>query len=292
MQKQFATLILMKLRTYIFILFSLSLFFCSFRNNPDLNPVKLLGQMYDSIKSIKTLRVKILALERIEKKYVTAHSEIKLQTSPRRLYFLNPDKKLEILYNEGQLNNRAMVKPHVFPYFTLTLDPTGNVMRKNQHYTIHELGFDFIGKSVALTINKDKDGLKNFIYRGKVNRNGYRCHMIEYENKSYSYADYTVGEKETASTIAYKLCVNDYLLRYKNNLVNDFGYLKKGSVIKVPTLYCKKAILFLDEKTLLPVSISLYDDVGIFENYEFSGAEVNKPIRDEEFSKDYKDYHF
>jgi hypothetical protein len=283
----------MKLRAYILIPFvSLTLLFSSFRSNPDMSPVKLLGQMYDSIKSIKTLRVKIYALERIERKYIAANSEIKLQTSPRRLYFLNPNKKLEILYNEGQLNNRAMVKPHVFPYFTLTLDPTGNVMRKNQHYTINELGFDFIGKSVALTINKDKEGLKNFIYRGKVSRNGYRCHMIEYENKGYGYSDYTVGEKETASTIAYKLCVNDYLLRYRNDLLNDFGYLKKGSVIKAPTLYCKKAVLFLDEKTLLPVSISLYDDVGIFENYEFTGIEVNKPIKEEEFTKDYKDYHF
>lgn len=248
--------------------------------------------MYDSIRNIKTLRVKIYALERIEKKYLSANSEIKLQTSPRRLYFINPAKKLEILYNSGDLSNRALVKPHIFPYVTITLDPTGNMMRKNQHYTINELGFDFIGKSVAFTISKDKEGLKNFIYHGKVTRNGYRCHFIEYENKNYTYVDYVVGEKETVSSIAYKLCVNDYLLRYRNDLVNDFGFLKKGKVIKVPTLYCKKANLFLDEKTCLPVSISLYDDVGLFENYEFTDIQVNKLIGDEEFSKEYKDYHF
>lgn len=264
----------------------------SFRKRTDVNPLKLLSQMNDSIKNVKTLRVKIYALERIENKFLTANSEIKLQTNPRRLYFLNPSKKLEVLYNHGKLSNKAIVKPHVFPYVTLSLDPNGNIMRKNQHYTIHELGFDFIGKSVALTINKDKEGLKNFTYHGKVNKNGSHCYFLEYENKNYNYSDYTIGEKETASLIARKLCVNDYLLRYKNDLLNDFGYLKKGKVIKVPTLYCKKAVIYLDEKTMLPVAISLYDDTGIFESYDFTSIEINKGIREEEFDKNYKDYHF
>jgi hypothetical protein len=257
-----------------------------------LTPAKLLGHMYDSIRSIKTLRTKIYALERIENKFLTANSEIKLQVAPRRLYFINPKKKLEILYNHGQLNNKALVKPHVFPYLTLTLDPTGNIMRKNQHYTINELGFEFIGKSVALTLAKDKEGIKNMVYHGKASINSFRCHFIEYENKNFGYVDYVVGEKETASSIAYKLCVNDYLLRYKNDLLNDFGYLKKGRVLKVTNLYCKKAMLYLDERTFMPVAISLYDDTGLFERYEFTEIQINKPIKEEEFTRDYRDYHF
>jgi hypothetical protein len=50
---------------------------------------------------------------------------------------------------------------------TISLDPTGNLMRKNQHYTINELGYSFIGHSIALTINKDKTkdrfSIPNFI---------------------------------------------------------------------------------------------------------------------------------
>ena len=276
---------------YLLLTSLLSVLF-SFSIRNELSPVKLLSVMNDSIRNIKTLRVKIYALERIENKYLTANSEIKLQVSPRRLYFLNPTKKLEVLYNHGELDNKALVKPHVFPYITLTLDPKGNLMRKNQHYTIHELGFDFIGKSVALTLNKDKEGIKNFTYHGKINKLGYHCYFLEYENKNYGYQDYIVGEKETASSIAYKLCVNDYLLRYRNDLLNDFGYLKKGRVIKVPNLYCRKATIYLDEKLMLPVSISLYDDKGIFENYEFTGIEINKHISEEEFSRNNKNYHF
>ena len=264
----------------------------SFLKKDEISSVKLLSQMTDSIKSIKTLRVKIFALERVERKYLSANSEIKVQTKPRKLYFINPEKKLEILFLENENNNKAIVKPHIFPYVTILLDPRGNLMRKNQHYTVHELGFEFIGKSVALTISKDKEGTKNFRYHGIVNRNGKRCHFIEYENRSFAYVNYTVKEKETVTSIAYNNIVNDYLIRYHNDLVNDFGYLKKGKVIQIPNLYCKKATLFIDEQMMLPIEISLYDDLGIFENYTFSDIVKNGIIEEEEFSRNNKKYHF
>ena len=123
-------------------------------------------------------------------------------------------------------------------------------------------------------------------------KNGYHCYFLEYENKEYGYVDYVVKEKETVNSIASKNCVNDYLIRYNNDLLNDFGYLKKGKVIKIPNLYCKKAVIYIEEGLMLPVAISLYDDKGIFENYEYSELVINKPIREEEFTRGYKEYHF
>jgi hypothetical protein len=260
------------------------------RDDPKL--AQLLLQMFDSIKNIKTLRVNISAIERVESNYLSAKSEIKLQTKPRKLYFINRSKKLEVLFNQELYGSKALVKTHVFPYLTVMLDPTGNIMRKNQHYTINELGYEFIGQSVALTINKDKKGLDNFVYRGKYNKNGYQCHLVEYENKSYNYSVYRVKEKETVSLIAAQLGVNDYLLRYKNDLLNEFGYMKNGTTLTVPTLYCQKAVIYIDMKMMLPVAISLYDDAGLFESYEFTGIAINKHISDEEFKKDYKAYGF
>jgi len=273
-------------------LFFLVLISFSFRKTGDIKPAKILLHMYDSIRNVKTLRTKVTALERVDKKFSVANSEYILQTQPRKLYFINREKKLEILYNNELYGHKALVKPHVFPYMTLNLDPTGNLMRKNQHYSINELGYAFIGNSIALTLSKDKDGINNFTYRGTTTKNGYSCHLLEYENKNYNYTEYTVQEKETATSIASKLCVNDYLLRDKNNLLNDFGYLKKGSVLKVPNLYCKKAILFIDEKLMLPISLSLYDDSGLFESYDFSELQINKPFKEDDFVRENKNYGF
>jgi hypothetical protein len=245
-------------------------------------PLKLLVSMFDSIKNIRTLQTKIHAIERIDNTFNTAHSEIKVNTHPRKLYFINPAKKLEVLYN-AEISKKAVVKPHVFPYMTVHLDPLGNLMRKSQHYTIHELGFEFIAKTIALTLKNEKEIPEHFTYHGKVQKNGYTCHLLQFEDDSYSYRKYTVGEKETATSIAYKLCVNEYLLRHKNDLLNEFSYLKKGRVIGVPTLYCKKAVIYVDEKQMLPVSISLFDDEGLFESYTFSAISINKPFPKDEF---------
>jgi hypothetical protein len=255
--------------------------------------LKMLVEMIDSIKNIKTIRTSIKALERINNAYSSASSEIKVNVNPRKLYFKGREGKLEILYVEGVHNNKAVVKPHVFPYLTLTLDPRGNMMRKNQHYTIHELGFDFIGKTIALILNKDKENLaKNLSYIGKHEHNGYSCHMVIYETKTFPYYEYTVKKKETVTSIAFKQSINDYLLRTKNDLFNDFGYLKEGSKLQIPSMYCKKAVFYIDEKTMLPVSVSIYDDIGLFENYEYSNIKINKPFDDKEFTKDFKDYGF
>lgn len=254
-------------------------------------PLKLLVSMFDSIKNIRTLHTKIHAIERIDNTYNTAHSEIRVNTHPRKLYFINPAKKLEVLYN-SEVSKKAVVKPHVFPYLTVHLDPLGNLMRKSQHYTIHELGFEFIAKTIALTLRNEKEIPEHFTYHGKVQKNGYSCHLLQFEDDSYSYRKYTVGDKETATSIAYKLCVNEYLLRHKNNLLNEFAYLKKGKVIGVPTLYCKKAVIYVDEKQMVPVSISLFDDEGLFESYTFSSTTVNKPFPKDEFLLGNKAYGF
>ena len=249
--------------------------------------------MIDSIAGIKTVKTSIKALERINNVYSSAASQIKVQVHPRKLYFKGREGKLEILYVAGAYSNKAVVKPHVFPYITMALDPYGNLMRKNQHYTINELGFDFIGKTIALILSKEKENLaKSLTYLGKHEHNGYNCHMVMYETKTFPYYEYVVKRKETVTTISLNHSINDYMVRSKNNLFNDFGYLKEGTKIQLPHMYCKKAILYLDEKTMLPVSVSIYDDIGLFENYEYTNIILNKYIDEKEFTKGYKDYGF
>lgn len=253
----------------------------------------LISAMIDSIKNDLSIRFKVTAIERTNGTYVKAISECKVQTAPRCMYLHNREKKLEILYSTGHYTNKAVVKPHVFPYLTLQLNPNGNLMRKNQHYTINELGFDFIGKSVAMALSKEKENFTRCItYYGKVEKNGNMCYLLVYEAKSFPYNEYIVKEKETVSSIALKFNCNDFLLRTKNDLYNDFDYLKAGSKIQVPQFYCKKAVFYVDEKTMLPVSVAIFDEVGLFESYDFTNIIVNKPISAEEFTKDYKDYHF
>lgn len=254
---------------------------------------KLITDMLDSAKKVTSLRYGMKSIERIESGYSSAITKVKLQVHPRKSYLVNTQNKLEVLYNEGENNNKAFVKPHVFPYFTMSLDPRGNLMRKNQHFTILDIGFDFTARTIAIALSKEKEQIaKHLTYVGKVEKNKMTCYLLVYENLEFAYRDYTVQQKETVSSIAGKLTVNDYMLRCKNKLYDDYGYLKEGSVIKIPTYYCKKAVFYIDEKTMLPVSVSIYDELGLFESYDFYDLEVNKPITASEFKKDFKGYGF
>lgn len=254
---------------------------------------KLITDMLDSAKKVSFLRYNMKSVERVESGYATAQTNVKLQVHPRRSYLVNTQNKLEVLYNEGENNNKALVKPHVFPYFAMSLEPRGNIMRKNQHFTILDIGFDFTARTIAVALSKEKEQIaKHLTYVGKVEKNKMNCHLLVYENLEFGYHDYTVQHKETVSSIAGKLTVNDYMVRCKNKLYDDYGYLKEGSVIKIPTFYCKKAVFYIDEKTMLPISVSIYDEVGLFESYDFSNLEVNKPIPANEFERSFKGYGF
>jgi hypothetical protein len=254
---------------------------------------KLITDMLDSAKKVSFLRYNMKSVERVEIGYVTSTTKVKLQCHPRKSYLVNTDNKLEVLYHEGELGTKALVKPHVFPYFTMSLDPRGNLMRKNQHFTILDIGFDFTARTIAIALSKEKDQIaKHLTHVGKVEKNKMMCHLLVYENTDFSYYDYTVGHKETVSSISGKFTVNDYMLRCKNKLYDDYGYLKEGSVIKVPTFYCKKAIFYVDEKTMLPISVAIYDEVGLFESYDFYNLEVNKPVPNTEFQRNFKGYGF
>jgi hypothetical protein len=267
--------------------------FLSIAGWSQIKPLQIILAMHDSIEAIKTVRFKVSAVERIQNSYIKVFSENKIQIKPRKLYLFNREKKLEILYVEGLNGGKAVVKPNVFPYLTLKLNPMGSLMHKNQHYSIHELGFDFIGKTIELAISKEKENMaKSVTYLGMQTKNGYKCHLFVYETKNFTYSDYTTSDKETVASIAAKLHINDYIIRTKNNLYSEFGTLKAGTKLKVPFYYCKKAVFYLDEKTLLPVNVSVFDDIGLLENYDFTDIILNKPIDPKEFTEDFKDYHF
>lgn len=261
--------------------------------NENLSAIQILHQTLDSIENIKTLKVKLVALERFQNKYLKSVSYFKISYYPiKKLYFINPEKKLEILFIENKNDNKALVKHPSLP-ISIFLDPNGSIMKKNQHYTIHELGFEYIAKTIQTALSKEKDKYINHLhYLGIHEKNNKQCFTLMYESSNFNYIPYTVQPKETVVSISRKFNINEYIIRDKNDLYYEFGYLKKGSVIQIPQMYCKKAFIYIDKQTYLPVSINLYDDKGLLESYDYLEVHKNITFGEKEFSKDYKEYNF
>ena len=251
----------------------------------------MLNEIIKSIANVKTLRYDLTRNERVNDKILLSESKIKLNVSPRKLYISM--KTQEVLWIEGKNNGNALINPFTFPYINLNLDPMGALMRKNQHHTIHELGMEYIAEII-------KNGMKHygvmlykhFVIMGEEKHFGRNCYKLSATFPDFKWLPYTVKKNETIISIANKFSVSEFMILEKKQGATDYKDVKEGEVILVPNVYAKLFFVMIDKEKMLPISVEIFDDKGLFESYEFYNLQVNSTILAEEFTEDYKDYHF
>ncbi len=248
--------------------------------------------MTKSVTDVKTLKYDLKLVERIETKYNYFGSSVKLNRKPRKLY-LNA-KGIEVLWVEGKHDGDALVNPNSFPYINLYLDPSGSLMRQDQHHTVNEAGFDYFGAIIDANVKKTGDKFDQyFIPDGEEIINGRSCYKVIINNKDFAAVNYTVLKGENLITIARKLFIGEYMILSLNkDKVDDYKDVKAGQVIKVPNAYAKYVLLYIDKQNFLPIGVRVYDDKGLYEQYDYFNVQVNPTFEDVEFTKDYKDYNF
>lgn len=252
----------------------------------------ILESTIESVGKIKTLKFHLKCLERIKGKLLATESQVKMNATPRKIYVYL--KGPELLWIEGKNNGNALVNPGGFPYMNLNLDPMGNIMRESQHHTIHEVGFRYFSGIIKKSLELPDDQLsKIFSLTGDITWEGRECYFITAEYPGFEYRDYQVQAGETLVSIAKKFFVSDYMLIEKNRpKVKSYNDVKAGQIIKVPNAYGKKMIIYIDKLLMLPRVIKVYDEVGLFESYEYHELMVNPVIPEEEFQKNFKGYGF
>ncbi len=255
------------------------------------NSQELVKNILTSIANIKTLRYHLQCGERIKGKMHHTQSHVKLQVNPRKLYLaLNGP---ELLWVKGENNGNAYVNPSSFPYINLNLDPYGLIMRKDQHHTIHEMGIHYMGDILKDGLLKAGNNIeKHFILQGEEIYNGRACYRLSIAFPDFLWESYTVKKLETITSIARRLHVSEYMVLEKNPSANWYNDIKEGENILVPNVYAKLTMLLVDKETFLPLSNKVFDDKGLFETYEYLNIQVNPTIAPEEFTKEYKEYHF
>lgn len=266
----------------------------SFRNpanNASISAQELIDQVLESIGNVKTLRYSLQCNERIKGRMQHTESKVKLQVSPRKLYLSL--KGPEVLWVQGQNNGNALVNPNAFPYINLNLDPYGSLMRKDQHHTIHEMGFMYLADILKDGVKRSGDNLeKYFVVLPDEKYNGRDCYKLSISFPDFAWNNYKVKRGENLTTISRRLHVSEYMVLENNPKISWYNDVKEGQVIKVPNAYAKLTLLLIDKELLLPVNNKVFDDKGLFETYEYHDLQVNPPIAPEEFTKDYKDYNF
>ncbi len=252
---------------------------------------ELINKLFDAIDNVKTLRYNLQCNERIKGRMQHTESQVKLQISPRKLYLSL--KGPEVLWVQGANNGEALVNPGAFPYMNLNLDPYGSLMRKDQHHTIHEMGFYYLADILREGIKRVGDKFdKCFIVLPDEKYNGRMCYKLNISFPDFAWVPYTVKKGENLTSISHKLRVSEYMVLENNPKISGYNDVKNGQVIQVPTAYAKLTLLLIDKEYLLPVNNKIFDDKGLFETYEYYNLQVNTPIAPEEFTKEFKGYHF
>lgn len=253
--------------------------------------MELLNSMLKSISNVKTLRYTLHRNERIKGKMNYTESKVKLQTSPRKLY-INVTGQ-EVLWIAGQNNGNALINPGAFPYVNVNLDPMGSLMRKNQHHTIHELGVDYLATILKGAMQHYGEKLeKYFMFLGEEKWNGRACYKLSASFADFNWESYKLKKGETLLSVATKKNLSEYMILEKNPQIAWFDGGTEGQTIQIPNAYAKVILLLIDKEYLLPINEAILDDKGLFESYEYYDMKVNVPIAAEEFTKEYKDYHF
>ena len=251
--------------------------------------------MFDKVRAIKTLSVTIIAKERFKDKYVTQKAYIKKQMDPVCIYYkqLFPETGAEVLIN-ATYNKKALVNPNAFPWTNLNLDPYGSILRDTQHHTIYQSGFDYLVDILSFLTEKYKDHLKEMIFsKGSIEYHDQTCYKIEFTNPHFKISPYPVTENTTPEALGRKLKICDYTILERYTTYNDFqDNIKKGITLYLPNDYAKRLVILISTKTYLPVYMEIYDEKGLFEQYQFSDVKINQRFSDMDFSDKNKEYGF
>lgn len=259
------------------------------------NALDITNKMFENAKKVKTLSFKIVSKERFGSEYKLVEAFFKKQVNPIKIYYkqLKPNAGAEVLINDIY-TKKALVNPNAFPWINVQLDPMSKSLRDGQHHSIYEAGFDYFIEILSVLYEKNKNNLQKVVfYKGEMTYNNVACYKIELNNPNYKTISYKVQENCTVISLANKLNIGDYQIIERNSMLKEYyDKIKIGTVINLPSEYAKRLVLLIDKTTYLPVYMEIYDDKGLFEQYQFNDVKINPAFTNEDFSELNKSYGF
>ncbi len=256
---------------------------------------KIITEMVEANKKIKSLQYTLFMKERINGEYILKKADFKIIQQPFKVYMKQeyPEKGLEILFKEGENQNKALININRFPYINFNFYPTSNIMRKGHHHSLLKSGFDFFVHIIEQLFIEYKDEIENVMqYNGLERYNDIVCYKLTFESPDFKYVPYTVKKDEDLEKISNRLLVNDYMVFEHNASLKNFESIKPGIKLEVPTDYAKKIVLYIEKERKLPVAVKAYDEIGLFHEYVFSNVVLNPEFSEIDFDKNNPEYGF
>ena len=259
--------------------------------------VNLIHQMISSTHQIKSLRCKLRKKERVEGVCKETTSRMKITMAPVYQVYMRQEKPkagMEVLYKKGWNDDKALINTNGFPWVNVSLNPMGSKMREGNHHTILDSGFD-LGMDIIdhILFKKYKNMAADMVkIVGSTTFQGADCYQLVLDNQNYKIEQHTVKAGETINSIAKSRMINGYMILSLNGFSDYETTLKPGQVLKVPSDYAKRMIVYIEKDRMIPRFLHVHDDQGLYEQLEYLEVELNPTLTAEEFSPDFPDYGF
>ena len=262
-------------------------------------PADLMEQMLAAVAKVQTATYRLTKTERIAGKTNTDESTVKLQNKPLKVYIKNirPNPGREILYVTGANGGKALVNPASFPYVNVSLDPLGARIRQNQHHTLLDVGFRRVVEVIARQMHEQAGNLGKLLHLepAAATFDNRACWVVKMDDPRFRFVPYTIKSGgESLDQLGQRLGVSEFMIGEKlAGFDGDYErLLPAGQTIQVPSTYARRTTVLIDKASLLPVSIAISDDKGLFEQYDYHDLRANPGFRDNEFTPEFKGYGF
>ena len=252
-------------------------------------------EMIQTTESIQNLSYQMKKIERIDGEMIVQVSDVRMVRKPLKIYTkqLEPKEGLEVLYVEGENNGKAIINPNRFPWVNLRLDPLGKIMRKDQHHHLLHSGYDHFIDILNYMLDKYGEQAQSMMKNaGEVQWKGRNCWKISLENPDFGFKPYQVKEGENLIEIADQFKISEFMILERNKGIKDYDDVSEGEEIKIPTDYCKEMILYIDKERDIPLYFEIHDDLGLYEQYEFSQVDIDIPLKKDELTLQFAHYGF
>jgi len=260
-------------------------------------------------KDLAVLEKTFLAISNIQEVSYTVHlkervngklseeriGNIKMTVKPLSVYYfmILPRNGAELLYNSEVDCENIYINPNGFPWLSFTIAPDNKWMRKSRHHTILDAGFEYIKEILGRFLEQGHlAGDFNVSLHGKQKINNTECLVLSIEKDVFFYKSYTLKEGENITVYARNEGLSDFMVLERNTKYAWYDSPKPGETIIVPNYYAKRIELSIDSETFIPVSVKIFDDIGLFEEVTFSDINVRPVFKSDTFLIDNPDYGF
>ncbi len=283
----------MKCRLYFILIFGI-IQYTVFAQDKNLK-VALIDKMIKAIDDHNQMEFKMYRSERSKNGFTDGKFYAKLINKPYKLYIKNfkPKPGSEILYIKGQNDDKALINPNSFPYFSISLDPDNNLLLAGGHHSLREAGFTLFSNMFKLyKVNYGEELYNRITYHGMFKWNDRVCYKISIDYPDYSTKKYTPKKGETLYSISRDQLLNIGKLREYNVKYDDDDILDESDEIIIQNVYAKKAVIFIDNENYFPIYQLIYDEEGLYEKYQYVDLNLDISFKNEEFTRDYSEYNF